>query len=152
MFEMLSAAFTGTVDFSTTIFLPAPSSTVSAIILAASSTYLRSAALPFPRPKVFVGVFTDMKIRSAPLIAASISVEKCRFLPRTSSTTSESPGSYMGRFGEFQAVTLSWDLSNTVTLISGHCLAMMQQVGPPTYPAPRQQMDFTDILDLAAMV
>ena len=40
---MLSAALTGTVLFSTTIFLPWPSSTVSAIILAASSTNFRSA-------------------------------------------------------------------------------------------------------------
>jgi hypothetical protein len=36
---MLSAALTGTVDFSTTIFRPLLVSIVSAIILAASSTY-----------------------------------------------------------------------------------------------------------------
>ena len=60
--EMLSAAFTGTVLFSTTIFLPPSSSTVSAIILAANSTYFRSAALPFPTPNVLVGVLTQINI------------------------------------------------------------------------------------------
>jgi hypothetical protein len=39
MLAMLSAALTGTVDFSTTIFRPLLVSIVSAIILAASSTY-----------------------------------------------------------------------------------------------------------------
>jgi hypothetical protein len=29
--------------------------------------------------------------------------------------------------------------------MSGHCWAMMQQVGPPTYPAPRQQIRDIDI-------
>ena len=93
MLEILSAAFTGTVDFSTTIFLPCPSSTVSAIILAASSTYFRSAALPLPRPNVFVGVLTQMNTKSASLMADSMSVVKWRFFPRLSSTTSSRPGS-----------------------------------------------------------
>ena len=33
-----------------------------AVHLAASSTYFRSEALPWPRPHGLVGVFTDMKI------------------------------------------------------------------------------------------
>lgn len=46
---MLSAALTGTVDFSTMILKP--SSTVSEMSRAASSTYFRSAALPLPDVK-----------------------------------------------------------------------------------------------------
>ncbi len=44
---MDSAALTGTVDFSTTI-LCCPGVTMSAMSLAARSTYFRSGALPFP--------------------------------------------------------------------------------------------------------
>lgn len=54
-FSIASAVLTGTVDFSTTIFEFLDS---LAIILAAPSQYVRSAALPAPTPLVFVGVFT----------------------------------------------------------------------------------------------
>jgi len=49
-------------------------------------------ALTFPFPKVFVGVLTDMKIRSASFIAASMLVEKNKLRPRHSLTTSSRPG------------------------------------------------------------
>ena len=49
MRRMLSAARTGTVLFSTTILQPADT---SAILRAQASMYFRSAALPFPIPKV----------------------------------------------------------------------------------------------------
>ena len=51
----LSAAFTGTVLFSTTIL--SCLATV-AIFLAADSMYFKSGALPLPKPYVFVGVLT----------------------------------------------------------------------------------------------
>ena len=70
---MLSAAFTGTVLFSTTIF---GCLAISAIFLTADSTNFKSGARPFPTPNVFVGVLTDMKIKSASIIAASVSVVK----------------------------------------------------------------------------
>ena len=54
-FSMASAVFTGTVDFSTTIFEDVDT---DAIMRAAPSQYVRSAALPAPTPRVFVGVFT----------------------------------------------------------------------------------------------
>ena len=52
---MASAVFTGTVGFSTTILLVLET---EAITRAAPSQYVRSAALPAPTPRVFVGVFT----------------------------------------------------------------------------------------------
>ena len=52
---MASAVFTGTVDFSTTILEDLDT---LAIMRAAFSQYVRSAALPAPTPEVFVGVFT----------------------------------------------------------------------------------------------
>ena len=54
-FSIASAVFTGTVDFSTTILLVVDT---EAIMRAAPSQYVRSAALPAPTPRVFVGVFT----------------------------------------------------------------------------------------------
>ena len=54
-FSMASAVLTGTVDFSTTIFEVLET---AAIILAAPSQYVRSAAFPAPTPLVFVGVLT----------------------------------------------------------------------------------------------
>lgn len=138
-FEILSAALTGTVLFSTTILLLVA---VVAMVRADSSTYLMSAARPWdqlkyeltgtksksiahpirhkcytavsreisythtnlvilewqtdaltlPSPQVFVGVFTDMNMRSASLIAVSTSVEKKRFLLRRLKTISSRPG------------------------------------------------------------
>ena len=70
---MLSAAFTGTVDFSTTILKPL--STVSAMFRAAASTNLRSAALFFPWPYVLVGVLTLMKMMSASRMAVAMSAQ-----------------------------------------------------------------------------
>ena len=52
---MASAVFTGTVLFSTTILLLVDT---EAIMRAAPSQYVRSAALPAPTPLVLVGVFT----------------------------------------------------------------------------------------------
>lgn len=54
-FSIASAVFTGTVDFSTTIFDVVET---DAIRRAAPSQYVRSAALPAPTPLVFVGVLT----------------------------------------------------------------------------------------------
>ena len=45
-----------------------------------------------------------------------------------------------GKLSEFQAWILSSDLSTTVTLMSGHLFAITAHVGPPTYPAPTQQI------------
>lgn len=86
---ILSAARTGTVLFSTTILLLCA---MLAIMRAASSTYLRSAARPRPLPNVFVGVFTEMKIRSASTMAVSMSVEKNRLRLRHCLTTASRPG------------------------------------------------------------
>ena len=52
----------------------------SAIFLAQSSQFLMLAALPAPTPLVLVGVFTLTKMISASAIAASIFVEKNKFL------------------------------------------------------------------------
>ena len=52
---MASAVLTGTVLFSTTILEVVET---EAIMRAAPSQYVRSAALPAPTPRVFVGVFT----------------------------------------------------------------------------------------------
>lgn len=76
---MVSADLTGTVDFSTTILKPTVS---EAILLEHASTYFKSAARPFPTPYVFVGVLTEMKIKSALLIYLSTSEEKNKFRPR----------------------------------------------------------------------
>ena len=54
-FSMASAVLTGTVDFSTTILEEVDT---LAIMRAAPSQYVRSAALPAPTPRVLVGVFT----------------------------------------------------------------------------------------------
>lgn len=86
---ILSAARTGTVLFSTTILLFCAT---FAINLAQPSTYFKSAARPLPLPYVLVGVFTEINIRSASLIAVSMSVEKNKFLLRHSRTISSSPG------------------------------------------------------------
>ena len=57
---MASAVFTGTVDFSTTILEDVDT---EAIMRAAPSQYVRSAALPAPTPRVLVGVFTLQRKR-----------------------------------------------------------------------------------------
>jgi len=44
-------------------------------------------------PEVLVGVATETKMMVHSLMAASMSVEKKRFRPRASFTTSSSPGS-----------------------------------------------------------
>ena len=53
---------------------------ISAIFLAQSSQFLMFAALPAPIPVILVGVLTLIKMMSASRMAASISVEKKRFL------------------------------------------------------------------------
>lgn len=50
--------------------------------------------------------------------------------------------SYMGRVSEFQALMRDSLMSTTVTVISGHIWAITLHVGPPTYPAPMQQILF----------
>ena len=52
------------------------------VVRAADSQYVRSAALPAPRPVFFVGVFTETKIISDAAIEPATSVEKKRFFPR----------------------------------------------------------------------
>lgn len=54
--------------------------------------------------------------------------------------------SYIGNLLEFHCDILSLLKSTTVTLISGHFKAMTLQVGPPTYPAPKQQIFFMTIV------
>lgn len=53
---------------------------------------------------------------------------------------SEGNTSYMGRVSEFQALMRDSLTSTTVTVISGHICAITLHVGPPTYPAPMQQI------------
>ena len=89
-FSMASAVRTGTVDFSTTILEVFET---AAIMRAAPSQYVRSAALPAPTPRVFVGVLTDTNTMSASPTCLCVSVEKNRFRPRQACTTSSSPGS-----------------------------------------------------------
>ena len=74
-----SAVLHGTVDFSTTIL-----SLVAtfAIVRVAFSINLRLAAAPFPTPVALVGVLTHTKIKSASVMAFSISVEKKSFFLR----------------------------------------------------------------------
>ena len=84
------AVRTGTVDFSTTILSLVAT---SAIFLAHSSQFLILAALPAPMPVTLVGVFTLTNTMSASTMAASILVEKNRFLFR-----------YEGRVGVFHVM------------------------------------------------
>lgn len=48
----------------------------------------------------------------------------------------------MGRVSEFQALMRDSLMSTTVTVIPGHICAITLHVGPPTYPAPMQQIRF----------
>lgn len=48
----------------------------------------------------------------------------------------------MGRVSEFQALMRDSLTSTTVTVIPGHICAITLHVGPPTYPAPIQQIRF----------
>src|SRR5690606_18101854 len=76
-------------------------------------------------------------------IALSTSVEKNRFRPRASATTPASPGSYTGSFersSPFHAAMRASLMSTMVTRMSGHCGAITDMMGPPTQPAPMQQM------------
>lgn len=54
--------------------------------------------------------------------------------------------SYIGSLSEFHCATRSLLKSTTVTFISEHFKAMTLQVGPPTYPAPKQQIFLITIL------
>lgn len=49
----------------------------------------------------------------------------------------------MGKLSEFQAFILSILKSTTFICICGHFMAITAQLGPPTYPAPMQQMFLT---------
>lgn len=46
----------------------------------------------------------------------------------------------MGRLSEFHCRMRSLLRSTTVILMSGHLSAITAHVGPPTYPAPMQQI------------
>lgn len=48
----------------------------------------------------------------------------------------------MGKVSEFQALMRDSLTSTTVTVIPGHICAITLHVGPPTYPAPIQQILF----------
>ena len=54
--------------------------------------YFQNIGHTLPKPKAFVGVLTEMNMRSASWIALSMSVEKNKFRPRHSFTTSSRPG------------------------------------------------------------
>jgi hypothetical protein len=80
---------------------------------------------------------------SARQLASSTAVVKCRLRPRARATTPSRPGSYTGsllRSGSFQAAMRSALRSTTVTCTPGQRSAITAMVGPPTYPAPMQQM------------
>ena len=72
---MISAVRHGTVLFSTKT---APGFAWIAISLVTASRAVTSVALPAPRPRDLVGVFTAIKTMSASLIVFEISVEKKR--------------------------------------------------------------------------
>lgn len=55
----------------------------------------------------------------------------------------------MGNLLEFHCAILSLLKSTTVTFMSGHFKAITLQVGPPTYPAPKQQIFLITIMYLA---
>ena len=108
-----------------------------------ASTQRRSLAWPAPSPLVFVGVLTEINTMSASAIASSTAVEKLRLRPLARLTTASRPGSYTGsrlRSGSFQASIRAWLRSTTVTCNCGQRSAITAIVGPPTYPAPIQQM------------
>ena len=79
---MASAVFTGTVDFSTTILEDVDT---EAIIRAAPSQYVRSAALPAPTPRVLVGVFTLQRRRPGERVLSS-KVAECESLPQNTAS------------------------------------------------------------------
>lgn len=56
------------------------------------------------------------------------------------------PTSKIGSFSEFHESILGLLKSTTVTLISGHFSAMTLHVGPPTYPAPIQQIALIEFI------
>ena len=99
---IFSAVRTGRVDFSIIILSDFE---YFAISLAQASTYCRSAAIPAPSPLVLVGVFTAINIISDFSMASLMLFEKKRFLFRTFSIISESPGSNTGSLfkGPFQS-------------------------------------------------
>ena len=118
----------------------------SAIDLAELSTYFRSLASPAPNPFSFVGVLTEINTISDSAIDPFISVLKNKFLPLHSLIKSFNPGSYTGNFVKsllFQDFILSLFKSTTITFKCLHLWAITAIVGPPTYPAPIQQIVFT---------
>ena len=88
--EIASAVLTGTVLFSTTILDDVDT---LAIMRAAPSQYVRSAARPAPMPLVLVGVLTDTNTMSASPMCLVVSLLKKRLRPRHALTISSSPGS-----------------------------------------------------------
>ena len=145
---IVCAVLTGKVLFSTTIVSPCA---YSAISLEDASTHLRSLALPAPNPLVLVGVFTEMKIISASEIYFLKLSEKCKFLPLLLEIILSSPLSKIGSFVNsslFQASTLCLFLSTTNIFKFGHLSAKTAIVGPPTYPAPIQQIFLTLLIIL----
>ncbi len=128
---IVSAVFTGIVDFSTMIFGPVAT---SAIVRATDSITNRRfpAARPAPTAWVLVGVFTatkhDVRRRNRTRLRQ---VEKCRFLPRVCSTTSGEAGLVdAGSVPEFQAAMRVAFMSTTFTSMSGAFRAIIAMVGP----------------------
>ena len=87
---MAKAVRTGSVLFSTTILSDWATSPIRRAVF---SQNCKSAAMPSPLPKDFVGVFTETKMISDSSIAASMSLLKNRFSPRVVLTSSSRPGS-----------------------------------------------------------
>ena len=85
--------------------------------------------------KKFLGRLYDAN----PLITG----EKIKFLPLQFFIISSSPGSKTGSFFKFLLFhnrIFSSSTSTTLIFISGHFSAITDIVGPPTYPAPMQQI------------
>ena len=154
----------GTVLFST---MMVPGRAHRATSLAAASNEAMLVARPAPRPNILVGVLTARKMRSALAMPAWASPVKIRLGARVASvsavaswpargmvlapsratrTTSSSPGSWMGRCGEFHCRMRRGSLSTTSTRMEGLCKAMMAAVGPPS-PRVRSVMDLLHLGD-----
>ena len=85
---------------------------------------------------------------SAFAMLSSILFEKKRFLPLHFFTIAPKPGSNTGNFDRsllFQESIFSTFISTTSILNLGQFAAITDMVGPPTYPAPMQQIFLIDL-------
>ena len=64
------------------------------------------------------------------------------WIPKEKIYTTNVWSSELSKLSLFQASIRSWFISTTLTLICGHFKAITAIVGPPTYPAPMQQICF----------